>query len=197
MANLFAIHSVGNSLVTFLRNNYPDQLRASYPCEFRLLSSGEVAAETNDMPTTLSLMLFRVTVNDQLRNTGRTNDPYETRPPLALDLHYLLTVWASSAVAEHSILAWAMRQLQLKPLLDASTLSPEAGWEIGETVQVVPTDLTTEEIMRLWDALKPGYRLSVAYVARVVRIDGIASPESRPVVATRFAYSEKDVASVG
>jgi hypothetical protein len=88
-----------------------------------------------------------------------------------------------------------MRQLQLKPLLDSSTLSPEAGWAIGETVQVVPTDLTTEEIMRLWDALKPGYRLSVAYVARVVRIDGIGSADGRPVVATRFSYSEKDLAS--
>ena len=189
MANLFAIHSVGNSIVTFLRNSYPAQLSRQFPCEFRLLSSGEVAAETVDMPTTLSLMLFRVTVNDQLRNTGRTGDPYDRHVPLALDLHYLLTVWASSAVAEHSILGWAMRQLQLRPMLDASTLSPEAAWDASETVQLVPTDLTTEEIMRLWDALKPGYRLSVAYVARVVRIDGDTVADSQPVVATRFSYT--------
>jgi hypothetical protein len=191
MANFFAIHSVGNSIVTYLRNTYPTQLSTPYPCEFRLMSSGEVAAETVDMPTTLSLMLFRVTVNDQLRNTGKSGDPYEKLPPLPLDLHYLLTVWASNAVAEHSILGWAMRQLQLRPVLDSSTLSPEATWDVGETVQVLPTDLTTEEIMRLWDALKPGYRLSVAYVARVVRIDGAAVADQQPVVATRFAFTDQ------
>jgi hypothetical protein len=130
-----------------------------------------------------------VNVNDQLRNTAKSGDAFEKRPPLALDLHYLLTVWASNAVAEHSILGWAMRQLQLRPLLDSSTLSPEAAWDIAETVQVLPTDLTTEEIMRLWDALKPGYRLSVAYVARVVRIDGADLGDQEPVVATRFAFT--------
>jgi uncharacterized protein DUF4255 len=192
MANLFAIHSVGNSVVTFLRNSYPDSLRTAHPCEFRLLSSGEVAAEPVDMPTTLSLLLFRVTVNDHLRNTGRTGDGYDVHVPLSLDLHYLLTVWASNALAEHSILAWAMRQLQLRPVLDFSTLSPEAGWDLAETVQLVPTDLTTDEIMRLWDALKPGYRLSVAYVARVVRIDGEPEPDAPPVVATRFSWTDRE-----
>jgi hypothetical protein len=39
--------------------------------------------------------------------------------------------------------------------------------------------------MRIWDALEPSYRLSVSYIARVVRIDGDAS-RGLPVVATRY-----------
>jgi hypothetical protein len=43
--------------------------------------------------------------------------------------------------------------------------------------------------LRIWDALGPKYRLSIAYVARVVRIDRTAIPAS-PVVATRFTLEQ-------
>jgi hypothetical protein len=42
--------------------------------------------------------------------------------------------------------------------------------------------------MRVWDALDPAYRLSVAYVARVIRIDRETIAAGRPVVATRFDF---------
>ena len=42
MATTAAVHSVGHSLVTYLKNAYPEPLRTEYPCEFRLLSSGEL-----------------------------------------------------------------------------------------------------------------------------------------------------------
>jgi hypothetical protein len=40
--------------------------------------------------------------------------------------------------------------------------------------------------MRIWDALEPDYRLSLSYIARVVRIDPDETIEGREVVATRF-----------
>ena len=46
MGNLLSIYSVGNSLVTYLRNSYPEALRNEHACDFRLLSSGEVPAWT-------------------------------------------------------------------------------------------------------------------------------------------------------
>jgi len=46
--------------------------------------------------------------------------------------------------------------------------------------------------MRIWDALTPSYRLSVSYVARLVRIDPDSDDaQFRPVVAARFAYGEE------
>jgi Pvc16 N-terminal domain len=186
MANVMALHSVGASLITFLRNTYPDTLRAQFPCDFRLLSGAEVAGEKADMPTTLSLLLYRVVIDESLRTATRTRDPFDGRRSLPLDLHYLLTVWAANAVAEHSILGWAMRQIDTQPVLDTSLLSPEGGWSADESVQITPLDLSTDEILRLWDALTPAYRLSVAYVARVVRIDMDTLPDSLPVVASRF-----------
>lgn len=191
MANLQAIHSVGVSLITYLRNAYPEPLRTRHPCEFRLLSSGELATN-DDMGTTLSLFLYRVTINEHLRNTKRANDPSDGAVPLALDLHYLMTVWADNALAEHSILAWAMHQLYLHPVLDISSLSPEAEWSPGDAIQWIPAELSNEDIMRIWDALEPAYRLSVSYIARVVRIDTGGIAGVRPVVATRYIWTDRE-----
>lgn len=191
MANLLAIHSVGSSLMTYLRNSYPDDLRADLPCEFRLLSSGELA-EPGDIGTALSLFLYRVTMNEHLRNAGRIDNPADVNVPLALDLHYLMTVWANNAHTEQVILAWAMRQFHLHPVLDISALSPEAAWSAGDIIHLMPAELSNEDVMRIWDALDPPYRLSVSYIARVVRIDPDKVDDARPVVATQFSWSTRE-----
>jgi hypothetical protein len=56
-------------------------------------------------------------------------------------------------------------------------------------VQLIPEELSTSDMMRIWDTLQPKYRLSLGYVARVVRIDPAEIPEQPPVVATRFNYA--------
>ena len=188
MANVFAIHSVGSSLVTYLKNTYPDSLQDDFPCDFKLVSSGELAVMEKDLDGVVSLFLHRITANEHLRTARRGGDPLDASVPLSIDLHYLLSVWHASAAAEQVILAWAMRQLHLRPVLDASSLSPEAGWQPSDVVHILPAELSSEDLMRIWDAVVPAYRLSVSYIARVVRIDGPVVPAGRPVVATRFEY---------
>ncbi len=189
MANIFAIHSVGQSLATYLGNIYPAELREDHPCTFTLVSSPGVG-DVDESDNQLTLYLYRVTMNEHLRNVGRHNGAATTPVPLSVDLHYLLTVWAESALDEHVILAWTMRQLHLTPVLTSASLSPEAGWGPGDVVQLIPAELSNEDIMRIWDALEPPYHLSVSYIARVVRIDPDTSATGRPVVATRFAYTD-------
>lgn len=192
MANVLAIHSVGYSLAGYLRQMYrASDLREQHPCTFRLISSGELADPTSidtASASTLTLYLYRITVNEHLRNTPRAPDGSRRALPLSLDAHYLMTVWTESAMAEHNILAWAMSQLEQEPTFGGTRLSAEAGWRPDELIQVVPEELSIENLMRIWDALEPGYRLSVGYVARVVRIEPAAGPEQRPVVATDFSY---------
>ena len=172
---------------TYLDSSYPADLRAAHPCEFRLVSSGELAADT-EIDGALTLYLYRVTVDEHARNRRRITDRTHENVPLAVDLHYLLTVWSRSAFTEHVVVAWAMRQLHQHPVLDASSLTSEAAWGAGDFIQVIPAELSTEDVMRIWDALRPDYRLSVSYIARVVRIDTDPVLEGLPVVATRFSY---------
>lgn len=192
MGNLLSIYSVGNSLVKYLEKAYPQSLRDAHSCEFALLSSGEMASLPNNMPTTLSLYLYRVTVNEHLRHTSRQHNLSQTDIPLAVDLHYLMTVWSDSALAEQTILAWAMREFYMHPVLDRSALSPEANWDIEDIIQIIPAELSNEDLMRIWDAIEPHYHLSVSYTARIVRIDVDPGPDYAPVVATRFTYTERD-----
>jgi hypothetical protein len=194
MANLSAIYSVGASLATYLTNVYPEPLRTAHPCQFRLLSSGQMTTPDDD-GAVLSLFLYRITMNEHLRNVGRLNMPAGKEAPLSLDLHYLVSIWADNALAEQTILAWAMNEIYRHPVLDASSLTPEAGWGPGEAIQLIPAELPTEDIMRIWDALDPAYRLSVSYVARMVRIDPADEIIAKPVVAVRNQYEAvKEVA---
>ena len=83
-----------------------------------------------------------------------------------------------------------MQQVHQHPNLEVASLSP-ANWQPEDRVQVIPTDLNLEDIMRIWDSLQPSYRLSVAYVARVVLIDPAEDiPGALPVVSTRFTWSD-------
>ncbi len=188
MANLHAVHDVGNSLITFLRNTYPESLRDDHSCTFSLMSSSEMV-DLSNAGTTLSLYLYRVTINEFMRNSRQQNG---ITIPLSLDLHYLLTIWADSALVEHTILTWAMNQIYLNPILNVSILQPDAGWQPNDVVQVIPEEISNEDVMRIWDTLEPAYRLSFPYVARTVRIEPDEIPDSRAVVATRFDYQDFD-----
>jgi hypothetical protein len=190
MANVFAVHSVGNSLVTFLRNRYPDALRNRFGGTFRLLSSGEME-EIGDAETTLTLYLYRITHNEHVRNSQQPNRSAANLLPLWLDLHFMLSVWTDSALAEQSLLTWAMQQIHMHPVLNAAVLSPDAGWDAHDVIQLAPAELTNDELMRVWDRLTPSYRISAPYTARVVRIDPEFTPDALPVVTTDFAYGDR------
>jgi len=192
MANYHAVLSVGNSLVKSLKDAYVREVaEAERKFEISLLSSGEMNA-ANPPETVLSLYLYRVTQNEYLRNARQAGAAAGSDAPLSLDLHYLLTVWANSPEDEHKMLGWAMRQLHRHPVLDSSSLNQDAEWGPGDVVQVIPAELSTEDVMRIWDALAPAYRLSVSYTARVVRIDAGAGDSPRPVVAKRLTVTDRD-----
>jgi hypothetical protein len=194
MANVFAIHSVGNSMVTYLRNSYPQQLGGiDMPaCLFELVSCGQLAGAI-DEGTRITLLLYRATVNEHARQSRPPHRGGEGPVPLSLDLHYLLTAWGTTPLDEQVTFAWAQRQLHEHPVLDASALSPEAGWGRDEVIQIAPSELSTEDMMRVWDALDPSYRLSSSYLVRLVRLDPDETIESRRVVARQLAFGEEAV----
>ena len=193
MANVFGVHSVGSSIITFLRNTYPAEIggRALPACDFELVSAGQLAGELEE-GNRITLFLYRITVNEHARQSAPSRGSSAGPGPLGLDLHYLMSVWGMAAQDEQVALTWALRQLHQYSVLDASSLTPDAGWTPDEVIQIVPSELATEDVMRIWDALTPSYRLSVSYVARLVHIDPDSdAAEFRPVVAGRFAFGEE------
>lgn len=195
MADYQAVFAVGDALAKYLTNNY-DPTVVGFPCTFRLVSSAEIANEdTTTLDKTVSLFLHRMTTAEFYRNVTRLQDAPYDQPVLYLDLHYLMSYWdasAEGAEAEQKILVWAMQQLQSNPILDTSILSLSSsapGWDKTDSVQIIPADLSLQDILDIWDGLGPKYRLTLGYVARVVRIDRTITP-GMPVVATRFALED-------
>jgi hypothetical protein len=111
--------------------------------------------------------------------------------PLPLDVHFLLTVWGTNSGNELTLFGWALREMYSMATLDASTFNTvDARWRPDEVVQVSPADMTIEDMARLWDAVRPDYRLSVAFVARVVLID-IESEDAPNVLVRRLTFEEQ------
>lgn len=202
MAQLGAVHSVGESIVAHLREAHQlqRQVEATFPeaeqsladCGFRQLSGGTLANAFTPNGDELTLYLYRMGVDPHLRTTPDSRTPSVSRTrPLSLELHYLLTVWSSDARLEQTLMSWAMRELHMRPGFDRSRLRPARLWRAGEVVQVTPSELKHEDMMRIWDALAPSYRLSVSYIARVVRVDSLLSADAGPVVAQRFGITEE------
>jgi hypothetical protein len=127
-------------------------------------------------PPALSIYLYRVDFNKAMRAGWSAVGSVDGRSHLPLDLHFMITAWAGNADWELRILGRAMQVLETYPSLSGPLLAGTA-WGAGDSVQVVMEEVSTEAVMRTFDSLPHDYKLSVPYVARVVRLDGMtASP---------------------
>ena len=75
-----------------------------------------------------------------------------------------------------------MQCLESTPGFSGPLLHSSGEWDSEESIQIALEEISTEAVMRTFDSLPTDYRLSVPYLARVMRLDGrIATPE-RPVI---------------
>jgi hypothetical protein len=134
---------------------------------------------TNIGSPALSIFLYRVDFNKTMRAAWSAVGSQDGRGHLAVDLHLLLTAWAENAEFEHRILGRAMQAIETTPLLSGPLLDPSTDWAPNESVQLVLEDISTEAVMRMFDSLPTDYRLSIPYIARIIRIDSrVAAPDT-------------------
>ena len=75
-----------------------------------------------------------------------------------------------------------MQVLESTPILTGRMLHSSGDWDGGESIQIVLEEVSTEAVMRIFDSLPTDYRLSVPYIARIMRLDGpVIAPEG-PVI---------------
>lgn len=183
MASFVAIAATCRSIERLLNRCFrapPDELR---PVPGRTTTA--FVARTEDLveqqgggrsfqTPALSIFVYRVDFNKTMRAAWSGVGHRDGRSHLPLDIHFLITPWGDNAEHEHRILGAAMECLESNPLLSGPMLHPDvnAEWSPGETVQLAVEDISTEAVMRTFDSLPTDYKLSVPYLARVVRIDG-------------------------
>lgn len=175
--------SVGDVLVTALP---PDKIQVG-----------------SDERAQINLFLYQVTqnrnvdwVSQELRTRHRNSNNHAraTNPPLALDLHYLLTAYGAKDFQAEILLGYTLQMLYTSPvirsevvkntLLNASQPGTSgvfsqalAGISVSDLaerigqIKISPEFLNMEETSKIWSALQTHYRSSATYQASMVLIE--------------------------
>src|SRR5262249_22697235 len=125
-------------------------------------------------PNQLNLFLYHTSYNQGWRNEllpwRSVSGARTANPPLALNLHYILSAYGGQEFApevllgngmhtlhEHGVLTRAAIRRALSPPLPTGVRQEFLGSRLAdqlEQITVTPESLTTEEISRLWSALQ-------------------------------------------
>jgi hypothetical protein len=154
----------------------------------------------------LSLFLYHVTYNQGWREVGLPSRNGAgagiDRPPLALDLHYMLIAYGDSEYVPQILLGLGMQALHETPFLYrqqiANVFSPPPPLSPLDTalatanldaqvemIKVTPELLSTEDLSKLWTAFGSKFRPSAGFEATVVLIQSTAPVQAPLPVLSR------------
>lgn len=175
------------------------------------LSPAQVGTGPN-VSNQLNLFLHRVS-----RNVGWSNLGYPARnsrgdqvgsPPLALDLHYLLTAFGAGELDAEVLLGYGMQILHETPVLDRTLIQDSLSTtsltfpnnlqtQLSlsrleaqlEQIKITPEPSNTEEMSKLWTSFQTRYRPCTAYKATVVLLEKESSLEKGLPVRERRVFA--------
>lgn len=185
MSNHFAIAGVTRTLLNLLTPIGSADF-ATLPPDARPTAEVMISASSLDKiqedpgKNRINLFLYQAEHNPAWRNL---DPPLQVRPgesahpPLALNLHYLLTARGQDGneLIGHLLLGMAMSIFHDHAVLSRqeleNALAASALHEQIERLRITSQVLTLEETSKLWTGFQSEYRLSAAYQVAVVLID--------------------------
>lgn len=190
MASYTAINSVLLALEDFFKSRMPDGFIEGSPNPaVRLLSSADISVPITG--NVLGIYMHRIEIDPHGRSrffapqgTGKDDAPASELP---VNLRLLLVASGSSATIEANLISWAMIELANQSHLDISHLAEnDDQWSESEMVTVTPEDMSTEDLMRIWEVFDSRYTSSVPYVVKTVRLRLKPQLTEGPAVTTRI-----------
>jgi hypothetical protein len=211
MTTALGIATVSAVLMDLLNNGIIDGQLSGSVGEVRVsaLPPDRVLIDGQSETSRLNLFLYQVTPNPGWRNVGLpsrdSSGERVSNPPLALDLHYLLTAYGANELHTEILLGYALQLIHETPVLTRDairrTLTPP-GPGVGpglpsalqalvtseladqvEQIRLTPLVMSIEEISKLWSAIQSHYRPTAAFQASVVLIESRRSVRSALPVA--------------
>lgn len=180
MSDFRAIGAVSNSIRDLLEAEMANAVNVT-------VAAPDVDITIVDTTQRINLFLYKVDENGSLKNMdvpGRGHPAAFGRPPLSLDLHYLLTAYGATEeeqIGAQELLADAMRVLHDFPIILGANLDIALRNEI-EHVKLYLEPLSLEELSKIWSAVTRPMRLSVSYLVTVVQIENLVPRKfPRPV----------------
>lgn len=208
MSNVLSIAAVTAVLKVLLENGLvSDPIAASVgDVIVTALPPDRISVEADERAQ-INLFLYQVTQNRNVdwvsqefrgRHSRINGNPRSVIPPLALDLHYLLTAYGAKDFQAELLLSYAMHLLHKTPaitsdiientLINASTTNTSSAFsqavasvsvsdlaeQIGQ-IKLTPQFFNMEETSKLWSVLQTHYRPSASYLASMVLIESTQS----------------------
>lgn len=177
-----------------------------------------IRLEPTEGPAQLNLFLYQVTPNAAWRNRELPSRSAQgerlTNPPLALDLHYLVTAYGRADFEAEILLGYAMHLLHERPMLDRPAIRralspgtldvamlPPAFQALTasdladqvEALRITALLMPVDEMSKLWTVIKAQYRPSAAYQVSVVLIEA-QQPARNPLPVLVRGAGDRGVA---
>jgi hypothetical protein len=211
MSNALSIVAVTAVLKDLLQNGLvSDSITASVGDVLVTAIPPDLIKVGTDERAQLNFFLYHVTQNrnvDYLSQEFRskhspiTQNQRSLNPPLALDLHYLLTAYGAKDFQAELLLGYAMQLLHKTALIKAELIEnalknastsnttsliaqalasvsiSNLAKQIGQ-IKLSPEFLSMEDNSKIWSALQTHYRPSASYQASMVLIDSYELDQS-------------------
>jgi hypothetical protein len=214
MSNALAIAGVTAVLKDLLDNGMIDHDLPSslgQAVNVSAIAPDEIKTGPDEQPR-LNIFFFQATPNAALRNIALPsvgpNGLVIRNPPLALDLHYMITAYGASDLQAEILLGYAMLLLHETPVLTRAAirkaLDPAPTDATGsilpttyqslraaaladqyEQIKITPQVMNTEELSKLWTAIQSHFRPTAVYLATVAMIEPQAAATAPLPVLSR------------
>jgi Pvc16 N-terminal domain len=192
MAGHRALAAAGRSIVDLLNCRFEEQF-PSRPRPTAVLAGTADFDRVNSSPVSVirfpavSVSFSPFCVNHETRPGWSAVSSVDGVSRTPLRMHFLVAAWDTFVESELELLGLAVQTLERDSILTGPMLHPSGEWQHGDAVQVVSDDLPLDSMSEAFEALTTKYRLSLPYVARVIRIDGRKQAEGEAVASVGVA----------
>jgi hypothetical protein len=149
--------------------------------------------EVSRSDNAVSLWLYRVARNPDVLNTppARLSDSEVLRPPIPVDLHYLVTPRSVLAETEHRYLGRILQTFNDRAILRGPDLL--APLDATDALRITLEAVALEDLTRIWTTLSEHYQPCLAYCVQLVRVPSADEPVLTPPVERRETRYEQIV----
>ena len=177
MATNDVLLNVGETLVTIIRSG----VASVVPAPDVLVTTTDQIIKSRPVEPGVTVFLYNISSNTELRNAPPSVG--FNRPRLALDLRYLITPWSSDPGTAHQICGLILQTFYDHANLVRGDLTGNS-WSADDTLQILLESLPVSEHHYIWEPAEIPYRLSLAYLVRVIGLDPSVPAATEGIVAT-------------
>lgn len=189
MADFASVAAVGSSLVRFLTHCFEQQQPIpsggtnSTDTSVILVRTEDLNMEDSPLITLpcLAIFLYRVDVNNTTRASIARTASAKGQAHTPLEFHYLMIPCGTTAEQEYRILGRTIQCIEDTPILTGPLLDPVTNWSPNDSIQLCMEELSTEDLMRIFDSLPIDYKLCMPYMAKVLVMHGRRQENLREV----------------